>query len=183
MIRGIISSDGSPGRVDMSVGDQLRQRAAMGGERERAELAAFEALLSKCIADAVVAQLRKEADAHGVDVLTWLARDKSDKKKSTRDPMGLFEWLAPGLVRVNRLWSLMATNLQPPLSMDDSAKLPLGYSNNAAHRLTGVTDAKGNSVAYTLNTVGNKTGEQVKDPSGNLQRNITRVYDALNWVQ
>jgi hypothetical protein len=26
----------------------------MGGERERAELAAFEALLSKCIADALV---------------------------------------------------------------------------------------------------------------------------------
>ena len=36
MIRGIIPTDGSPGRVDMSVGDQLRQRAAMGGERERA---------------------------------------------------------------------------------------------------------------------------------------------------
>lgn len=77
MIRGIIPTDGSPGRVDMSVGNQLRQRAAMGGERERAALAAFEALLSKCIADALVAQLRKEADAHGVDVLTWLTRDKS----------------------------------------------------------------------------------------------------------
>jgi len=48
----------------------------MGGERERAEFAAFEALLSKCIADALVAQLR-EADAHGVDVLTCLTRDKS----------------------------------------------------------------------------------------------------------
>jgi len=46
MIRGIIPTDGSPGRVDMSVGDQLRQRAAMGGERERAELAAFDPMLS-----------------------------------------------------------------------------------------------------------------------------------------
>ena len=77
VIRGIISTDGSPGRVDMSLGDQLRQRAAMGGERERAELAAFEAVLSKCIADALVAQVRKEAEAHGVAVLTWLARDRS----------------------------------------------------------------------------------------------------------
>ncbi|WP_411885878.1 LamG-like jellyroll fold domain-containing protein [Polaromonas sp. YR568] len=59
----------------------------------------------------------------------------------------------------------------------------LGYSYDAAHRLTGVTDAKGNSVTYTLDNTGNKTGEQVKDPSGNLQRNITRVYDALNRVQ
>lgn len=77
VIRGMIPTDGSPGRVDMSVSDQLRQRAAMGGERERAELAAFEALLSKCIADALVAEVRKEADAHGVQALPWLARDKS----------------------------------------------------------------------------------------------------------
>jgi hypothetical protein len=77
VIRGIISTDGSPGPVDMSLADQLRQRAAMGGERERAELAAFEALLSECIANALVAQVRKEAEVHGVDVLTWLARDRS----------------------------------------------------------------------------------------------------------
>ena len=68
-----------------------------------------------------------------------------------------------------------------------AASLPdgttLGYGYDAAHRLTGVTDAKGNSVTYTLDNMGNKTGEQVKDPSGNLQRNITRVYDALNRVQ
>jgi hypothetical protein len=62
VIRGIISTDGSPGRVDMSLGDQLRQRAAMGGERERAELSAFESLLSKCLADALVSKLRKEAE-------------------------------------------------------------------------------------------------------------------------
>ncbi len=77
VIRGIIPTDGSPSRVDMSLGDQLRQRAAMGGERERSELAAFEALLSKWIADALVAEVRKEAEAHGVDVVTWLMRDTS----------------------------------------------------------------------------------------------------------
>ena len=59
----------------------------------------------------------------------------------------------------------------------------MSYSYDAAHRLTGVTDAKGNTVTYTLDAMGNKTGEQVKDPSGNLQKNITRVYDALNRVQ
>jgi len=59
----------------------------------------------------------------------------------------------------------------------------LGYSYDAAHRLTGVTDAKGNTVIYTLDNAGNRTGEQVKDSSNTLQRNITRVYDALNRVQ
>lgn len=62
-IRGVIAADGEPSRVDMSLGDQLRQRAAMGGAKERAELAAVEELLSKCIADAVAAELHKEAEA------------------------------------------------------------------------------------------------------------------------
>lgn len=47
----------------MPLGAQLRQRAAMGGEKERSELAAFEALLSKWLAEALVAELRKEAQA------------------------------------------------------------------------------------------------------------------------
>jgi len=59
----------------------------------------------------------------------------------------------------------------------------LGYSYDAAHRLTGITDTKGNTITYTLDNAGNKTGEQVKDASNNLQRNITRIYDALNRVQ
>jgi hypothetical protein len=75
ILRGVIPTDGSPGRSDLSVGDQLRQRAAMGGEKERADLAAFEALITNWIADALVAQLREEAAAHGVDVSTWLARE------------------------------------------------------------------------------------------------------------
>jgi hypothetical protein len=33
--------------------------------------------MAKWIADALVAQLREEAAAHGVDVWTWLAREKS----------------------------------------------------------------------------------------------------------
>jgi hypothetical protein len=77
VIHGIIPTDGSPARVDMSVGAQLRPRAAMGGDRERAELAAFEALLANCIADALVGEVRKEAEAHGVDVVTWLMRDRA----------------------------------------------------------------------------------------------------------
>jgi YD repeat-containing protein len=59
----------------------------------------------------------------------------------------------------------------------------LAYSYDAAHRLVGVTDAKGNTITYTLDNMGNRVGEQVKDPQGNLQRNITRVYDALNRIQ
>ena len=82
VLRGIVSADGTPGRSALSVGEQLRQRAAMGGEKERAELAAFESLMAKAIADALVAELTAEAAAHGVDVWTWLARET---KKDDQD--------------------------------------------------------------------------------------------------
>jgi hypothetical protein len=66
VIQGIISADGSASRTDMSLGDQLRQRAAMGGDKECAELAAFEALWVNLIANALVAELRNESNAYGV---------------------------------------------------------------------------------------------------------------------
>jgi hypothetical protein len=41
MLRGVVPTDGSPGRSDLSLGEQLKQRAAMGGEKERGELDIF----------------------------------------------------------------------------------------------------------------------------------------------
>ena len=77
VLRGIISAAGLPSRADLSVTEQLRQRAAMGGARERAELEDFETLFAKMLAEALSEQLRKEAAAHGVDVWTWLASQGS----------------------------------------------------------------------------------------------------------
>jgi YD repeat-containing protein len=59
----------------------------------------------------------------------------------------------------------------------------LSYAYDAAHRLVGVTDAKGNSVSYTLDNAGNRIAEDIKDPTGALQRSISRSFDALNRVQ
>lgn len=59
----------------------------------------------------------------------------------------------------------------------------LSYSYDAAHRLVGVTDAKGNSMTYTLDNMGNRIKEDIKDPTGVLQRSINRSFDALNRVQ
>jgi hypothetical protein len=79
VIRGIIAADGSAGPTDLSLGDQLRQRAAMGGEKERAQLETFETVMANLVANALVAQLRREAAEHGVDVLTWLARSSGEQ--------------------------------------------------------------------------------------------------------
>ena len=59
----------------------------------------------------------------------------------------------------------------------------LEYTYDAAHRLTGIKDNAGNSVTYTLDNMGNRKAEDLKDPDGTLARNITRVFDALNRVQ
>ncbi|WP_411885858.1 hypothetical protein [Polaromonas sp. YR568] len=121
--------------------------------------------------------------------------DRAGRLKQMVDPKGV----VTDTVYTPRSWTSSVT-VTPPggtartttYTYDNAGQLTgaalpdgttLGYSYDTAHRLTGVTDAKGNAVTYTLDAMGNKTGEQVKNPSGNLQRTITRVYDALNRVQ
>jgi YD repeat-containing protein len=121
--------------------------------------------------------------------------DRAGRVKQMVDPKGV----VTDIVYAPRGW-VGSTSVTPPggtartttYTYDNAGQLTgvtlpdsttMSYSYDAAHRLTGVTDAKGNSVIYTLDNAGNKVGEQVRDSSNNLQRNITRVYDALNRVQ
>jgi YD repeat-containing protein len=73
------------------------------------------------------------------------------------------------------------TGLLKRATLPDGSALNYGY--DAAHRLTDVTDAAGNTVHYTLDNAGNRTAEQVKDASGRLAASVARVYDALNRLQ
>jgi YD repeat-containing protein len=57
------------------------------------------------------------------------------------------------------------------------------YRYDDAHRLVGISDRIGNSVEYTLDNAGNRTAEVVKDPSGALKGQLSRVLDALGRVQ
>ena len=57
------------------------------------------------------------------------------------------------------------------------------YRYDDAHRLTQITDSAGNTITYTLDNMGNRTAESVKDPGGTLARATARVYDALNRLQ
>jgi YD repeat-containing protein len=56
----------------------------------------------------------------------------------------------------------------------------LSYTYDAAHRLTGMSDNLGNSIAYTLDAMGNRTLEQVFDPASALAQKRSRVYNSLN---
>jgi YD repeat-containing protein len=59
----------------------------------------------------------------------------------------------------------------------------IGYDYDAAHRQTAVYDHKGNRIEYVLDNAGNRTGENTKDPSGALKRQLARSIDALGRVQ
>ena len=73
------------------------------------------------------------------------------------------------------------TGLLKTVTMPDASTLNYAYDD--AHRLTDITDAAGNKIHYVLDNVGNRTGEQISDASGNLASTVSRVFDALNRVQ
>jgi YD repeat-containing protein len=59
----------------------------------------------------------------------------------------------------------------------------LAYTYDAAHRLIQTQDNLGNTVTYTLDALGNRIKEEAHDPSGQLARSQSRVYDALSRLQ
>ncbi|MEO8154070.1 MAG: RHS repeat protein [Rhizobacter sp.] len=59
----------------------------------------------------------------------------------------------------------------------------VGYDYDDAHRQVAVYDNQGNRSDYVLDNAGNKTAETIKDPSGNLKRQLSRSIDALGRVQ
>jgi YD repeat-containing protein len=59
----------------------------------------------------------------------------------------------------------------------------VNYTYSDAHRLTGISDDAGNSIAYTLDLLGNRIGEQVLDANGVLSRKVTRIYDTLGRLK
>jgi YD repeat-containing protein len=56
----------------------------------------------------------------------------------------------------------------------------LSYEYDPAHRLTEIQDNLGNRIAYTLDAMGNRTLEEVRDPANALAQKRSRVYNALN---
>ncbi len=57
------------------------------------------------------------------------------------------------------------------------------YSYDSAHRLTGVADHIGNTMTYTLDAAGERSGEETRDPAGSLRRTLTRLYNTLGQLE
>lgn len=54
------------------------------------------------------------------------------------------------------------------------------YTYDAAHRLTEIEDGENNRIVYTLDLMGNRTREDVYDPSAALARTRSWVYNSLS---
>ncbi|MGH8106307.1 MAG: type IV secretion protein Rhs, partial [Arenimonas sp.] len=59
----------------------------------------------------------------------------------------------------------------------------INFTYDAAHRLTGISDALNNSITYILDNAGNREVEKTNDSGDNLTRNLSRVYDTLGRLQ
>lgn len=73
------------------------------------------------------------------------------------------------------------TGLVKRVTQADGSYTQYGY--DAAHRLTDITDSAGNTLHYTLDAAGNRTGEATRDPNGVLVRTLSRIYDQLGQLQ
>lgn len=73
-----------------------------------------------------------------------------------------------------------------PTGLLKKATLPDGsfleYTYDGAHRLTQIEDSEGNHIVYTLDAMGNRTAEQLYDPSDALTQTRTRVFNTLNQL-
>jgi RHS repeat-associated protein len=68
-----------------------------------------------------------------------------------------------------------------------SASLPnshaISYTYDAAQRLIGATDNRGNQITYTLDGMGNRISETVRDASSQIALSTQRVINSLNRIE
>ena len=123
-------------------------------------------------------------------VTTYNSYNAHGQPLSMTDPNGVVTTLAYDLRQ--RLTSRTVGGEQTsfeywPTGLLKKATLPDGsyleYSYDAAHRLIQINDAQGNRIEYTLDAMGNRTAEQVFDPSNALTQTRTRAFNTLNRLQ
>jgi len=140
-----------------------------------------------------VGDLWKETNPLG-QVTEYTSYDQNGRLLSSRDPNGAVTenfytprgWLQAQYFSHHNS-SRLTSYTYDKVGQLKTVTLPGGlvstYSYDAAHRLTGITDNRGNSIIYTLDAAGNRIQEDIKDPSGVLVRTTQRVFDQLGRLQ
>jgi RHS repeat-associated protein len=114
----------------------------------------------------VYAQPLTITDPNGVlTTLTYDARQRLTSRQVGSETTSFTYWL---------------TGLLKQVVVADGSYLLYAY--DAAHRLTQISDALGNAIDYTLDAMGNRTAENLYDPSNTLHRTHTRVFNTLSQL-
>ncbi len=139
--------------------------------------------------------LWKATNALG-QITETLAYDGAGRPLSVKDANGIITemtyhprgWLTSRTVKGasvatdrSTLIDYWPTGLVKKVSQADGSFI--AYTYDAAHRLTDIADSAGNTIHYTLDNAGNRTGEATRDPNGALTRSLSRLYNQLGQLQ
>jgi RHS repeat-associated protein len=119
---------------------------------------------------------------------TQYAYDTANRVTSSTAPNGLvttYTYDARDRLLTRTVGGQQTTTLSyNPTGTIDTLTLPtglvLGYTYDAAHRLTGWSNNRGEQGSFTLDAMGNRTAEQVKDASGAVAWNAVRSINNIN---
>jgi RHS repeat-associated protein len=128
--------------------------------------------------------------------VTVLSRDNAGRLTGVTEPNGLqttYGYDARGRLVQSIVGSNLAANLvqRSTLTYTLSGQVAtvqlasghaISYSYDAAQRLTGATDNRGNRISYTLDAMGNRTLEEVRDAGNALALATRRTISSLNRV-
>jgi len=122
--------------------------------------------------------------------VTGYAYDLANRSTSQTEPNGLvttYTYDARDRLLTQIVGGQQTTTLTyKPYGSVETITLPTGlvltYTYDPAHRLTGWSNNRGESGSFTLDGMGNRTAEQIKDSSGAVAWNIARSMTYLNRV-
>jgi len=120
--------------------------------------------------------------------VTTYTYDNANRVASTTAPNGLVTTYTYDLrdrLLTQTVGGQQTTTLTyKPFGTVETVTLPTGlvltYTYDAAHRLTGWSNNRGESGTYTLDGMGNRTAEQIKDSAGNVAWSVARTVNNIN---
>ncbi|MDR6536758.1 RHS repeat-associated protein [Variovorax soli] len=132
--------------------------------------------------------LVKSTNALGHETL--YGYDSANRVISSTAPNGVvttFTWDARDRLLTRTVAGLGTTTLSyKPTGLIETLALPTGlilsYTYDGAHRPTGWSSNRGESGSFTLDAMGNRIGEQVKDSTGAVTWTAARSINNLNRV-
>ncbi|MGJ7529172.1 RHS repeat-associated core domain-containing protein [Variovorax sp. GB1P17] len=119
--------------------------------------------------------------------VTSYSYDTANRVVSTTAPSGLvitYTYDARDRLLTQAVGGQTTTLTYKPYGTVETITLPtslvLTYTYDAAHRLTGWSNNRGESGTYTLDGMGNRTAEQIKNSAGSVAWNTARTINNIN---